>query len=968
MATIAETPGDILIQNTPTTAVTIRRVEPNHAERILGVRMSVTAQMKTEYTYRLSQSQDLAARIKKAPLSRIEAEAAYRHWIPVASYCLPITTFTDKQTAKLMSPIYQALLPSLGYNRHTPHAAIFGPLRYGGAARHHLGNDQGTQHIRRLMGHLRQDDDIAKLFIIELNLLQLYAGCGVQILTANPNAYPYVPHTRLTYLWKFLHQIQATIHVSDAWTPPLIREGDSYLMAQFQSRNFKPKTMHILNKCRMFLNVITVADITNPHGTHIIKDTLVGKKHRTSHLKWPNCPTPTPQDWAIWKASLQRSLMLHATNVQYPLGKRMQTYHHQYTPAPPIQHFDFSLLPTQRYLRVIKDMLPPKYNQILGNISIPRDDGKAIMQDILLGTVLAGSDGSVKDSRATCGYVIMPKTKHKWVRGHGYVLGTPSLLTSLRAEHHGSMAVLLLLHMLSKRWNIPHGTPPVTILVDNKEVIDRMTSGLPGLSIKNHLVPDYDLWAEAIALVNTLPFPVHWKWVKAHQDTQKLDDLLVFGPLTANATINVLCDKLATSAYAITPPHSLNPHHMHASKVSITIHNQRVHTNMNHIIAHAYHMPKLRDYILERTGWTTDIFNSVDWDVTELYMKSLPDTTRTNAVKFIHDWQNTGKQNQQFQEAEDEKHDAHKQYTDVHTLCPYKCGMLETPLHYLHCISTNATQATGVLIQDIKTILQQEHTAMPIYQAIVTHLIATLSNTPPPAHITPTTLTPLDTIIHDAVRAQDAIGWSHFLKGRISTHWSKAQDAYYTQRTDIDRRKYTILRWKKRLLHAVIGGCIKCWDKRNTELHGDQAPVCAHIRLQKLRVRVAKAYANDKLLVPTKLGSLFHTPLKTRLQHRAVQLQKWLDTIRVAKQNHTLITVTNQIKIAYNFGRTKITNLHAHLFGITLREQLRTSIQTQIKWLSNYNIAITQSASTLHHYFQQPGRPPGIVIHRDLCP
>ena len=92
MATIAETPGDILIQNTPTITVTIRRVEPSHAGRILGVRMSVTAQMKTEYTYRLSHSQDLAARIKKAPLSRIEAEAAYRHWIPVASYCLPITT------------------------------------------------------------------------------------------------------------------------------------------------------------------------------------------------------------------------------------------------------------------------------------------------------------------------------------------------------------------------------------------------------------------------------------------------------------------------------------------------------------------------------------------------------------------------------------------------------------------------------------------------------------------------------------------------------------------------------------------------------------------------------------------------------------------------------------------------------------------------------------------------------------
>ena len=64
MATIAETPGEIVIQNTPTTTEMIRRVEPDHAERIVGVRMAFTAQMKTEFKYRLSQAQELAARIK----------------------------------------------------------------------------------------------------------------------------------------------------------------------------------------------------------------------------------------------------------------------------------------------------------------------------------------------------------------------------------------------------------------------------------------------------------------------------------------------------------------------------------------------------------------------------------------------------------------------------------------------------------------------------------------------------------------------------------------------------------------------------------------------------------------------------------------------------------------------------------------------------------------------------------------
>ena len=166
----------------------------------------------------------------------------------------------------------------------------------------------------------------------------------------------------------------------------------------------------------------------------------------------------------------------------------------------------------------------------------------------------------------------------------------------------------------------------------------------------------------------------------------------------------------------------------------------------------------------------------------------------------------------------------------------------------------------------------------------------------------------------------------------------------------------------------MIGGCITCWEKRNTALHGEQAPDCAQIRLQKLKIRVAKAYANDKYRVPTKLISLFNTPLRARLTHRAVQLQKWLATIRVAKQTHILINVTKQIKIAYNFGRAKLTDLHTHIFGLSLREQLRTSIQTQTKWLANYNIAVTQSASTLHHYFQQPGRSPGILPHRDVCP
>ena len=282
--------------------------------------------------------------------------------------------------------------------------------------------------------------------------------------------------------------------------------------------------------------------------------------------------------------------------------------------------------------------------------------------------------------------------------------------------------------MLTKRWNLTHDIPLVTILVDNKGVITRMQNGLPGLGIKKHLVPEYDLWAEVIHLTRTLPYPIKWKWVKAHQDSIKIDNLLVYGPLSATATVNVYCDKLATSAYRLPHPTSTQPHHMISSKISITINDEYIHTNLTPLISQAYHLPKIREHIMERTGWSSTTFDTVDWETLEHYIQTLKDSQRTNVVKFIHDWQNTGKQNQQFKDAEADKPDAYKTYCDIYTKCPYNFGDTETPLHYLHCTSSSAKDATNTLITNIKTFLKKEHTAVPIYNAIINNVTVTLQH------------------------------------------------------------------------------------------------------------------------------------------------------------------------------------------------------------------------------------------------
>ena len=140
-----------------------------------------------------------------------------------------------------------------------------------------------------------------------------------------------------------------------------------------------------------------------------------------------------------------------------------------------------------------------------------------------------------------------------------------------------------------------------------------------------------------------------------------------------------------------------------------------------------------------------------------------------------------------------------------------------------------------------------------------------------------------------------------------------------------------------------------------------------HLRIYiNLKSEFAKAYANDKFLVSPKSVSLFHTPLHERLQHQCTQLQKWLETVRQAKKSHTLTIITRQIKMAYTYGRNTISTMFKPLFRLSLREQLRTSIANQTKWMANYNKALTYSASTLHHYYNTTGRPPGTVPNRAL--
>ena len=83
---------------------TLERISALAAERILGIRLSMSGEMKQEYEYRKDQIEKLAHRLYTAPLSPSDAYTVYStRYCPMIKYALPITTFSKTQLKNIQN-------------------------------------------------------------------------------------------------------------------------------------------------------------------------------------------------------------------------------------------------------------------------------------------------------------------------------------------------------------------------------------------------------------------------------------------------------------------------------------------------------------------------------------------------------------------------------------------------------------------------------------------------------------------------------------------------------------------------------------------------------------------------------------------------------------------------------------------------------------------------------------------------
>jgi len=183
---------------------------------------------------------------------------------------------------------------------------------------------------------MRAKMPLGKSIKILIHQYQLWAGVSQPILR-DMTPYPWVPDRWLTRIRQTMHAHHITIQYNE-WNFPPLCHYDVFLMEAVQDLGLTKPQLERINACRMYLQVMTLAKITDHMGTSLLPQVLHIPKQMappglrtisTSKLNWPNIHLPAPMSWKLWTKTICELFTgtPTGTKLNNPLGAWTPEYH-----------------------------------------------------------------------------------------------------------------------------------------------------------------------------------------------------------------------------------------------------------------------------------------------------------------------------------------------------------------------------------------------------------------------------------------------------------------------------------------------------------------------------------------------------------------------------------------------------------------------------------------------------------------
>eukprot|EP00957_Ditylum_brightwellii_P189914 14457583-Ditylum_brightwellii.AAC.1 len=198
-----------------------------------------------------------------------------------------------------MKPFVYAILPKLGFNRHTVREIIYKSTQFGGFQFAHLYNEQEYLVLKHLLGHLREKTITGNQIMIALSYAQLVAGNSEPYLQEVTTNRSYVPTSWLCNIRTFLRSCKGSILIPDLWLPHPQQEFDRIVMDVFEATKPSNTTLGKLNTVRLYLSALALADIVSNDGQDILPWALTGRSRAKLMIPWSNQGMPPNSHWAL---------------------------------------------------------------------------------------------------------------------------------------------------------------------------------------------------------------------------------------------------------------------------------------------------------------------------------------------------------------------------------------------------------------------------------------------------------------------------------------------------------------------------------------------------------------------------------------------------------------------------------------------------------------------------------------------
>jgi hypothetical protein len=234
-------------------------------------------------------------------------------YTPSICYPLATTSISQQTLQNIQKPVISSVLSRMGFNQHMPRAVVFASKYRGGIGLLDLYSEQGASQIKLLITNLRSNTYLHNTIHILLESYQVATG-----MIGNPlidlRKHTYVQSPWIQSLRSFLKEINGAIIIPKLNQQHRLRLHDRAIMDIANTSVYKRSQLESINACRLYLQVMTLAEITNDAGDRFLPQVLHNqlhpdgrpKLHDTSKslLTWPQQNRPSKSAWTLWKRFL----------------------------------------------------------------------------------------------------------------------------------------------------------------------------------------------------------------------------------------------------------------------------------------------------------------------------------------------------------------------------------------------------------------------------------------------------------------------------------------------------------------------------------------------------------------------------------------------------------------------------------------------------------------------------------------